>query len=170
MQRLFLGLIAATALIAAVGFLLLLCGALDESAEGASLTHMHCPKCRLEMLFDATLQGKPCPRCGPTGPQLTATAGPRGSQVATVGPVGKALVALLVLLILSEALIYVFVLYQRSRRAAVDQEGSLLLVCKCPFCTRRIGYVATMIGTGACCPRCKTAFVLPQGSDALEEA
>lgn len=156
---------------AAILFLLLtvlfvwLQGDSGSTAKDKKFTHLHCPECLLEMTYLAAKEGQPCPQCGGSGPKLVATVGPyKDRHRGQASIVGKTLVAALVALVLVLAFLYGWVYYLNARRRAEeDARNQPSLVCHCPFCTRKIGYPARKIGAGVVCPRCKTAFTLPQG-------
>ncbi len=141
-------------------------GGFRSATQGKKLTHLHCPECLLEMTYLAAKDGQPCPQCGGSGPKLVATVGPykeRNGPAGQVSIVGKTLVAALVALVFDLVLLYGWSMYMRARRRAAEEAINMPLICHCPFCSRKIGYPARKIGAGAVCPRCKTAFMLPQG-------
>ncbi len=163
MHRLALGAAAFFAFAALTAFFLWLQGARSADRAGA-FTHMHCPDCGMELRYDAAKEESPCPQCGPAGPKrMIATVGPRRDQRASVGWLGKTLVAMLGALIPTLGALYGWILYAAARRRTEEQTRKRPLVCACPFCSRKIGYPAQKVGMGAVCPRCKTAFVLPEG-------
>jgi hypothetical protein len=132
--------------------------------EGKLLTHMHCPDCFLELPFSKGMENRSCPHCGPSGPKMIATAGPRATaEKARPGPgvVGSALAAATIALVLVQACLYGMILLTRSRRHARESQQAEPLVCRCPFCSRKIGYPPQKVGSPTVCARCKTVFELP---------
>jgi len=160
----FLSFLALTAL------LLWLQGDSGSSTQGKKFTHMHCPECMLEMAYLAEKEGIHCPQCGGSGPKLVATVGPyKDRHLHQVSMTGKISAAVVVSLVVVLGLSYGWVLYSRVRRRAAEEALNQPLICHCPFCSRKIGYPPRKIGTGIVCPRCKTAFALPEGA-VLEKA
>ena len=169
MQRWALGAATMAGFALLTAFFLWLQGGARSAQRAGPFTHMHCPECGLEMTYNAAKEGSSCPQCGSDGPKMIATVGPKREQRSGVGPVGKTLVAMLGALILSLGALYAWILYARERRRAEEEARNRPLVCHCPFCERKLGYPSRKIGTGTVCPRCKTAFLLPEGV-VLEEA
>lgn len=137
-----------------------------------SYTHMHCPDCNLEVKYNLALENRPCAQCGPAGARMIPTVGPAGTRSADSGRMsttGKILAYVTIALVVVQGLAYAWVLVARARRRAADAASNRPLVCRCPFCRRKIGYSPKKIGTGALCARCKTAFTLPADGVALEE-
>src|SRR4051812_42102705 len=167
MNRLLIGMVATTGLIALVTLLLWLQEQPDRPA-GKEYTNLHCPECRLELTYSAAQDGKPCPQCGASGPRMVPTVGSFVSGEADRGPgrFGNFLAAFVIASALVEAALYGWVLRERARARAEEEARLRQLVCRCPFCSRKIGYPQTRIGTGAVCARCKTAFLLPDASQA----
>ena len=83
---------------------------------------------------------------------------------------GAGLAAATIALVLVQACLYGWILFARARHRALESLKSQPLVCRCPFCSRKIGYLPRKIGTATKCARCKTAFTLPEVGIALEEA
>lgn len=130
-----------------------------------AFTHMHCPECGLEMVYQSHLDGKPCTQCGAGGPKLVNTAGPWADRLDAGGrgsKVGNFAVAGIIGLAAGGVAAYCMILYSQARQTAAEEESKRPLVCHCPFCSRKIGYTSTKSGTTAVCPRCKTAFTLPE--------
>jgi hypothetical protein len=168
MHRLALGAGTLLGFAALTALFLWLQGGARSAERAGSFTHVHCPECGLEMRYDASQEGASCPRCGPSGPKMIATVGPKREQRAGVGLLGKTLVAMLGASILTLGMLYGWILYSGARHRAEEEASKRPMICHCPFCSRKIGYPARTIGSGAVCPRCKTAFVLPEGA-VLEE-
>ena len=155
--------------LAMVTLLVWLQGSAASTHDKKALTHMHCPDCGLEIRYQGDLEGKPCPQCGTAGAKLLATAGPGKGRSHEVGLTGKILVAAVVSFVVVQGLGYVWVLRGRARRRAEEESKKRPLVCQCPFCARKLGYPAHKVGAGTLCPRCKTAFTLPEG-EVLDDA
>jgi hypothetical protein len=141
--------------------------------EGRLLTHTHCPDCFLEVPFSAGMEDRKCPHCGPSGPKMIATAGPHKLDSGNAGgntAVGTGLAAATIALVLVQAWLYGMILYSRSRRLSLEAQQNQPLVCRCPFCSRKIGYLPRKIGSATLCARCKTTFTLPEVGLVEEEA
>lgn len=137
--------------------------------KSAAFTHMHCPHCFLEIIYDAGKDGQPCPHCGPSGPKLIATAGAAAEREAGASPIASLVVTVFVMVAAGLVVTYLYLLILQARRAAEEAASRKPRVCRCPFCERKIGYAVTKVGTAAICPRCKTAFTLPEGVLVEEE-
>jgi hypothetical protein len=117
-------------------------------------THIHCSACAEEFPYRATLAGNKCPVCG------------NGVYVPTTGSIkdgaaeggAKTAVFLVLVLVLVQALAYVAAVRLRALRQAATAALNQLLICRCPYCGRKIGFPASKNGVGGICPRCKTAF------------
>jgi hypothetical protein len=135
----------------------------DFGENAVRFTHMHCSECRDEVAFDGRKVGTTCVSCGQG--TYTATAGSilDGGEALSAG--GKALVFLLVAAVLLQGLVYLGVIRLRALRRAEEEARNQMLVCRCPFCQRKIGYAAVRIGSGVVCSRCKTAFSLPSAEE-----
>jgi hypothetical protein len=169
MKRIAFGLGTVAAFIGVAAMVVWLQGGLTPSQKGKAATHLHCPECGLEVSYKADLEGKWCPQCGAGGPKMIATVGPyKGQRKAETGPAGRILVGVLVALVVVPAGLYVWVLYSQARQRAEEEARNQFLVCHCPFCARKIGYPMKKVGEGSLCPRCKTAFTLPEG-EVLDE-
>jgi ribosomal protein L37AE/L43A len=167
MKRLAIGAGAALVFAACVASLYALQGGF-KTPEAKAFTHVHCPECEQEMKYRPELDGKACPQCGPQQ-KLVPTVGPhRAGESRQEGKLGKLLVSVVVAAVLLQGGFYGLYLYQRARRRAEEEAQNRVLVCRCPFCTRKIGYLAKKIGTGMICSRCETAFVLPSELEAEE--
>src|SRR5262249_1661117 len=106
-----------------------------------------------------------CPHCGKGSGPMVATVGPAANLgPLTIGPVGKGIVLGLVSLVLFQGVAYLWFLKLRARRTEAEDSLRQIVVCRCPFCNRKIGYSRAKTGSGALCPRCKTAFTLPAES------
>ena len=126
-------------------------------------THLHCPDCGLQTIYQATKEGAPCPQCGPGSSMVPTVGSWHGHSGGDVGLAGKVMVAVFGALLASMAALYGWILRERARRREEQETQNQMHVCLCPFCSRRIGYPANKIGSGALCPRCKTGFALPEG-------
>jgi hypothetical protein len=141
--------------------------------ESKALTHIHCPDCFLEMAFTKGMENKSCPHCGPSGPKMIATTGPHKGGIANEGgisAVGTSLAAATIALVLVQGWLYGWILYARSQRLAQEAVRNQPLVCRCPFCSRKIGYLPRKVGSATVCARCKTTFTLPADGIVAEEA
>lgn len=166
MQRFKVGVTAALAFtLLFVTFMWWLSGGFS-AGKAKAYTHMHCSDCALEATFNPALEGKPCPQCGPTGPKMVATVGPKkGAQETSsgVGTAGNIFAAFVLALALTTSSLYAWAVMTRTRSSAADRAKNRMRVCHCPFCTRKIGYSSRQIGATGRCPRCKTGFTLPEG-------
>jgi hypothetical protein len=104
---------------------------------------------------------------------MVATVGTAASQESSreISLAGKGLVFGVVTVVLLQAMAYLWFMHLRARRQQEEDSKLKIMVCRCPFCNRKIGYAVVKIGTGAMCPRCKTAFILPEDGlpeDAME--
>lgn len=146
-------------------------GTFTQVLASKSFTHMHCPKCELEVTFAAANFGKPCPQCGPSGPAMVGTIGLRAeNKYGAVGSRwGNLIAASVIGLAVAGSFVYAGLLYARKQAIADEQVKNRPIVCRCPHCTRKIGYPVQKVGMTTVCSRCKTAFTLPEGMP-LEEA
>jgi hypothetical protein len=135
----------------------------EESGSARRFTHMHCSACREEMAYDPKGVGQTCGTCG--GGVYVATVGSLDDQDNSLSSTGKVWVFLLLAAVLLQAAAYVTVARWRRLRHAAEEFHNRILVCRCPFCRRKIGYRAPQAGAGVVCPRCKTAFALPAVED-----
>jgi hypothetical protein len=168
------------AVLGALTFVLLFVGmfwwlrAPDASAtDGKPLSHMHCPECMLEVPFSHGMEGRKCPHCGSAGPKMIATVGPHKQGTGNErGPTafGTGIAAATITLVLVQGWLYGMILYSRSRRLAREAQQQQPLVCRCPFCSRKIGYLPRKVGSATVCARCKTTFTLPEAGIVDEEA
>ena len=169
MRRIATGLSVTAGFVLVVAVMVWLQGGLVSADKGKAYTHMHCPECALEVRYKADQEGKSCPQCGAGGPKMIATVGAhKGRGPGEVGVVGRIFVGVLVALVVVPAGLYVWVLYRQARRRAEEDAKNQFFVCHCPFCARKIGYPMKKVGEGSVCPRCKTAFTLPEG-EVLDE-
>jgi len=129
-------------------------------AQAKAYTHMHCPECHMEMAYTKAFEGKKCPQCGADGPTLVPTVGKR-IEGKTVSPTATAIAASTIALVIVQGGLYAWILFAAARRRAREAVKEAPLVCRCPFCNRKIGYSPKRVGECATCPRCKTAFLLP---------
>jgi Zn finger protein HypA/HybF involved in hydrogenase expression len=126
-------------------------------------THMHCSTCLEEMPYVARLAGTDCPACG-QGAVYVPTFGSVKEGSAS-GPLGARIVVFFVLAaVLVQGLIYLAARRIRSLGEAQEKIRLELLICRCPYCQRKIGYPAFKAGNGGVCPRCKTGFTFPEHS------
>jgi hypothetical protein len=141
-------------------------GGSDAEADndpGKHFTHMHCSACKEEMAYDPRGVGQTCAMCG--AGVYVATVSSLEDQEESLSVTGRIWVYLLFAAVLLQALAYITVAHWRRLRRAADEFLNRLLVCRCPFCQRKIGYRAPRVGAGVVCPRCKTAFELPAAED-----
>ena len=137
MNRVLAVLAALTILVVGVGMFWWLRGPVGSGKGGRPYTHMHCPECNLEMPYNKGTLDRPCPHCGPSGPHLIATVGPRGTsgaEEASPSAVGGALAAATLALVVLQGGFYGWILYARWRRMAEEAVRNQALVCRCPFC------------------------------------
>jgi len=167
MHKIVAGLGAGIGFVALIMVFMWLQGGSDSANPGKTkpFTHMHCPECALEMPYSAPQASKPCPQCGPQGARLIPSVGPYSASEAHghVGMVGKLMVALALAVPLYGGLLYFAIMRQRARLAAAEAAQRRQVICHCPFCQRKLGFPASLIGAGVVCRRCKTAFTLPEG-------
>lgn len=142
-------------------------GAAGENEPEKRFTHMHCSACQEEIAYDARGAGQTCATCG--AGTYVPTVGSMQDGEESVGFTGKVWMYLLLAAVLLQALAYLTVSRWRGMRRAAEEFRNRLLVCRCPFCQRRIGYPAPRAGVGVVCPRCRTAFVLPAPATAWQE-
>lgn len=134
-----------------------------DEAKKKPFTHMHCSICQEEYPYNSAGAQKGCLQCGtdsrmiPTvGSTVAGTAEENGSWS------WASFVAYSVLaLVLTQGFILLcywrYQVLQAKARATMQQ----VLVARCPFCERKVGYTRRKIGEPATCVRCKTVFVLP---------
>jgi hypothetical protein len=122
-------------------------------------THMHCSACKEETAYDARAAGQTCATCG--AGTYVPTVGTMDEAEESVSTTGKAWMYLLLAAVLLQGFGYLAVSRWRGLRRAAEEFHNRMLVCRCPFCERKIGYRAPRAGEGVVCPRCKTAFALP---------
>jgi hypothetical protein len=134
-----------------------------SSGKAKPFTHMHCPACFLEIIYDAAKVGQNCPHCGPSGPKWIATVGTAADREVGDSPIANIVVALFVAAAFGLVATYAWLLRVQMLRKADDDAKKKPLICHCPFCERKIGYLVNKVGATAVCPRCKTAFTLPEG-------
>jgi ribosomal protein L37AE/L43A len=173
MNRLLAVLAALTFALIFVGMFWWLRGPERTNKESAALTHIHCPDCLLETAFSKGMENRGCPHCGPSGPKMIATVGPHkeGAGNEPGGSViGTGLAAATITLVLVQGGLYGWILYALSQRRAREAIQNQPLVCRCPFCSRKIGYLPRKIGSATVCARCKTTFTLPAVGIVAEEA
>jgi len=135
-----------------------------SSKTAPRYTHMHCPECGDEVPYTPTLVKKQCVSCG------------KGTYTPTVGPVtegrgggsqgAKLFTFLLLGAFLLQGLAFLAVWRLRALRQAAERTQNRMLICRCPFCKRKLGYPAAKVGTGIICTLCKTAFTLPAADQA----
>jgi len=135
----------------------------DRPGTGTRYTHMHCSECGDEVPYTAAVARKPCVSCG------------KGTYLPTVGsvqetgglgsPGAKIVFVLLLAAFLIQGLAFLGVWRLRVLRKSVEEVQNRKLVCRCPFCQRKLGYRASRIGSGIVCSQCKTAFTLPEGEE-----
>jgi len=129
------------------------------SSGGASVfTHMHCPACEEEYPYNARSAGLKCGNCGYDG-GFVATAGPF-KEAEVGGAWTKVVLGMLFLALLAQGWAYVVISRLKALKRAAEGAHKQVLVCRCPFCSRKVGFPAYKSGTAGTCPRCKTAFVL----------
>jgi len=120
-------------------------------------THMHCPVCEEEVIYSARTVGSECPSCG-NGTVFVPTVG--SIREGTIGPGtgGKLIVFLVLILVLVEGLAFLALKRFKVLDQREEESRNKLLICRCPYCKRKIGFRVAKAGTGGVCPRCKTAF------------
>ncbi len=128
----------------------------DKGSPG--YTHMHCTDCEEEMPYSPKLAGTRCTSCD-NGSLYMPTVGSIKDGGAVAGNVAKMAVFGLLALVLLQGLVYLTVLRSKTLHESQEKARHQMLICRCPYCRRKIGYPATKAGTGGICPRCKTAFV-----------
>ncbi len=137
------------------------------STKKPNYTHLYCPSCEQEMRYDPAKAGKKCPFCLQSGAEnaadLIPAIGGGDSRVLASGTssTGKLLVLIVIILVVIQVDFLLWYIYRQERRRQEEAYQNRVLICRCPFCQRKIGYSARKIGEGVACPRCKTAFVLP---------
>jgi hypothetical protein len=138
-------------------------GSGDE--QGRPYTYLHCSVCREEIPYDPKKEGQNCDSCeaGTYTPTFASIQVEEGQLSAGA----KVAVFLLLAAVLLQGLAYLGVSRLRAKRRAAAEVLNRMVVCRCPFCQRKIGYRATQAGTGVVCPRCKTAFALPRPEEVL---
>ncbi len=133
----------------------------------AVYTHMHCPVCEDEVIYSARMASSECPIC--KGGAYVPTIG--SVREGTIGPGtgGKIFIFLVIAVVAVQGLVYL--VFQRSKimRQTEQETRNKLLVCRCPYCQRKIGFRASKAGTGGVCPRCKTAFIYSSQAEAEAE-
>ncbi|HWY88886.1 MAG TPA: hypothetical protein VNX28_19390 [Gemmataceae bacterium] len=132
-------------------------GSGDNKSSG--FTHMHCSVCGEEIPYIAKLAGNTCAVCD-SGGTYTPTVGPIKDETSAPSTGAKLMCFLLVAVVLLQGLAYLGVLRFRTLRKASMEARNRLLICRCPYCGRKVGFPAGKAGSGGLCPRCKTAFVL----------
>jgi hypothetical protein len=148
------------------------------SARKAAYTHLYCPGCDVDIPFDAKKVGKKCSFCSKENPvdppELIPAIGRGDKRILATGTssFGTHMVFLVVLLVVFQLEALLWYYHRRDLRRQEEAVKNRVLVCRCPFCRRKIGYTAARIGLGVACPRCKTAFVLPleDEAEAVREA
>jgi hypothetical protein len=120
---------------------------------------MHCPECLDEMPYNTNL--KTCNNCE-AGAALVPTERSIRDEGPQMSARGKLVVLLVVIAVLGQATAFFLVYRYRLLKRLEEAYKNRVLVCRCPFCKRKLGYNAQKIGSGVTCPRCKTAFVLPK--------
>jgi hypothetical protein len=142
----------------------------DEPAKPGqpSAKYLVCPRCGLEVSYSKDLEGKQCPQCGKQGPPLRASQTAGGARAA-VPPAGKRLAGFIVGLVALQVFAYVVITRVRASRQAAQARLRAGLVCRCPYCNRKIRFPVRLAGQGFVCPRCRTGFVLPATSSPDEE-
>ncbi len=126
-------------------------------------THMHCSACHEEIAYDPRGAGQTCTTCG--AGVYVPTVGTMEDAEESLSVTGKVWTFCLLAAVLLQGLVYLSVWRWRGMRRATEEFRNRMLVCRCPFCQRKIGYRAPRAGVGTICPRCKTAFALPAGDE-----
>jgi hypothetical protein len=121
---------------------------------------LRCPLCGDEIPYSPAAVGKLCANCQKG--KYAAGAEPGGT-----GTGGKLLLFLLVAAVLLQGLAWVSVWRSRALARTAERLRNRKLVCRCPFCKRRLAYAPARVGSAAVCAGCKTAFPLP-GPDQAE--
>jgi DNA-directed RNA polymerase subunit RPC12/RpoP len=151
------------------GLAWLLFGSSARYVDGQPVyTHMHCPICQEELPYVKRLDGTECPECG-QGAVYVPTFGSIKEGTAAGPLAARIVVFVVVAAVLIQGLAFLAMRRDRLQRQAEEKRRCQLLICLCPHCQRKIGYPAFKAGTGAACPRCKTAFFLAAQVDAEVE-
>jgi uncharacterized paraquat-inducible protein A len=139
------------------------------SEETERYTHMHCSACQEEFPYVARLAGARCAVCE-KGIYI-ATVGSVTDNAGAIGAGPKMAVFALIAAVLVQGWVYLAVVRGKALRQERAAARRRTLVCRCPYCRRKIGFPASQEGAGGVCPRCKTAFVftsLRENNDSLE--
>ncbi len=126
---------------------------------------MHCPVCEEEYPYNPQAASLKCGSCGHGG--FIATAGPFKEAGEDKGIWTKLILFTLVASILVQGWAYVAVLRLKALRRADEETRTQVMVCRCPYCGRKVGFPAFKSGSAGTCPRCKTAFVLAANEQAV---
>jgi hypothetical protein len=127
---------------------------------------LRCSVCGEELPYSKALDGKPCSVCGEGVFRPGVDAGSGGSAPPSLG--SRVIVFACVGGVLVAGVAYLVVRRLGQLRMEDARHRNRKLVCRCPYCERKIAYPASRVGEGAVCSRCKTAFSLP-GADQAEE-
>jgi hypothetical protein len=94
---------------------------------------------------------------------MIPTIGPRGTRGESGDDrgAGGVFAILTIGLVVTQAALYGWIVFVRSRRQAGADAGGPRMICFCPFCRRKFAYTARRAGTSLQCARCKTTFFLP---------
>jgi hypothetical protein len=134
-------------------------------APGSRPARLVCSECGDDIPYTNSRAGTRCVACE----KGVYTPAPEGKG--RVGTWGKVFILVLLGAVLIQGLLLLAVWRLRLRRRAAALELNRKLVCRCPFCRRRVAYPPALIGTGVVCRQCKTAYTLPAADQAeLEEA
>ncbi len=130
-------------------------------------THAHCSACLFEFNYVAGMEGKTCPRCHGARSQLIPTLGQLARGGYTPGRLrwGRVVLFLVVTIVVVQGMVFLCLWRARVHRQHESEILNQRYRCQCPFCGRRLGYSSSKAGTGAICPNCKTAFLLPDADD-----
>jgi hypothetical protein len=126
----------------------LLFGGAEEAA--ASYTHMHCSACQEEFPYIARLAGSHCAIC--ENGTYTPTVGSVKDGAGAIGAAARVVVFVLVAAVLLQGLAYLAVVRSRALREEKAAARQRTLLCRCPYCRRKIGFPASKEGAGGVCP------------------
>jgi Zn finger protein HypA/HybF involved in hydrogenase expression len=154
-----------SALVVAAWFLFAGSGLFEKNKDGPRYTHMHCPECWDESTLTPALVGKVCPSCNKG--KYTPTVGSVLEGGGSLTPAAKVVIFLLLTALLLQGLAFLVVQRLRALRRAAAEVVNRKLVCRCPYCKRKLAYPVARVGSGAVCSQCKTGFTLP-GADQAE--
>jgi ribosomal protein L37AE/L43A len=147
------------ALVSAIGAWAL--GGASSTSSPKAPTHMHCPACHDEIIYNPKWIGKKCTECADGGIYKATVGSLFDPDRNDVGGAGTIILFVLTVVVALQGLAFAGMWRLKMLRVRAEEAHNRPVMAQCPFCKRKVAYSAARAGTWTTCFQCKTAFALP---------